>query len=66
MKPRGTREYVRHNKEYVLLNRYLKLISKKSKKQKGAGELNPEELNTILNGLSARLSKKNKNKQDKK
>ena len=35
MKPRGTREYVRHNKEFILLNRYLKLISKKLKKQKG-------------------------------
>jgi hypothetical protein len=37
MKPRGTREYVRHNKEFILLNRYLKLISKKLKKQKGGG-----------------------------
>jgi hypothetical protein len=35
MKPRGTREYVKYNKEFILLNRYIKLISKKLKKQKG-------------------------------
>lgn len=35
MKPRGTREYVKYNKEFILLNRYIKLISKNLKKQKG-------------------------------
>jgi hypothetical protein len=35
MKPRGTREFVKYNKEFILLNRYIKLISKNLKKQKG-------------------------------
>ena len=40
MKPKDAREYVRYNKEYLLLNRYLKLSSKNLiKKIKKGGEL---------------------------
>ena len=49
MKPRGTREYVKYNKEFVLLNRYIKLISKKLKKQKGGTQIDYSHLSAHAN-----------------
>jgi hypothetical protein len=49
MKPRGTREYVKYNKEFILLNRYIKLISKKLKKQKGGTQIDYSHLSAHAN-----------------
>jgi hypothetical protein len=49
MKPRGTREFVKYNKEFILLNRYIKLISKKLKKQKGGTQINYSRLSAHAN-----------------
>jgi len=49
MKPRGTREYVKYNKEFILLNRYIKLISKNLKKQKGGTQIDYSHLSAHAN-----------------
>jgi hypothetical protein len=49
MKPRGTREFVKYNKEFILLNRYIKLISKNLKKQKGGTQIDYSHLSAHAN-----------------